>query len=274
MSTPAPHTGNALGRAWPGCALALWATAWRAGAVAPDEVLHTLGDYAQTHELDAGPGTGVASSAVAIDVVRLVRDAAAVTVALPVPGDAQGLPPGVLDGPALAGGEVLLLARPDGAPLHLTARGTAERCRWTVRALQAPLDVGSVGVEQPLGELEYELREAIGDAAAVLAELAGPRTGGPADLRDALAARTAARALDLPPHDRLRVDRVLAQAAQVEAIVDLAGPSSTLRTGGGLGASATHLDTADTQLRRLTNLTRQARAAAVNTLLRDYVRDL
>lgn len=262
MSRSLPQSGTALLRAWPASALAVWAAAWRAGAVAPDDVVHTLHDYAQAHEIDAAADTGVLSGGGALDLLRIVGDAAASAVALPAAGEPQGLPPGALTDDVLAAGEVLLLAVPSGPTLAVTARGAAERCRWTFRALAAPFDVDTIGGDQSPGELEYELREAVDEAAAVIAGLAGPRSAGPADLRDALAARTHAVSLDLPPHERPRVDRMLATAAQIDAIVSLAG--------GGLGASAGQLDTADTALRRLSSLTRRARAAAVNTLLRDY----
>lgn len=264
MSRSLPESGHALLRAWPASALALWAAAWRAGSAAPDDVLHTLHDYAQVHDVDAAPGAPIASGASALELIRLVGEAPAAAVVFPAPGDAQGLGPGLLDAEVLATAEVLLIARPGGTPLSISARGTAERCRWTVRVVEQPLDVEALGGDRGVGELEYELREAVGEAAAVIAGLTGPRSSGPADLRDALAARTRAGLLDLPPHDRPRVDRILATAAQIDAIVDLAS--------GDLGASAAQLDTADTELRRLSALTRRARAGAINTLLRDYRR--
>lgn len=264
MSRSLPQSGTALLRPWPATALALWVAAWRAGAVAPDDVVHTLHDYAQTHEIDAAPDTGVTTGGDALDLLRMVGDATASAVALPAPGDAQGLPPGVLTGEILAAGEVLLLARPEAPPLAVTARGAAERCRWTVRPLAAPVDVEAIGGDQTPGDLEYELRDAVDEAAALIAGLAGPRSAGPADLRDALAARTRALSMDLPPHDRHRVDRMLATTAQIDAIISLAG--------GGPGASAEQLESADSQLRHLTALTRRARAAAVNSLLREYRR--
>ncbi len=264
MSTSLPRSRSALLRPWPASALALWTAAWRAGLAAPDDVLHTLHDYAQAHEVDAAPGSGIAAGAGALELIRGVGAATAAAVAMPAPGDAQGLPPGVLTDEVLGAGEVLLLAQPGGGTSMVTARGTGERCRWTVRAVPVPLDVDALGPEQGLGELEYALRDAVTEAAEVIAGLSGPRHEGPADLRDALAARTRAASLDLPPHDRQRVDRILATAAQIDAIVELAG--------GGLGASAGQLASADGRLRELTSLTRRARTAAINTLLRDYRR--
>lgn len=255
MSRSLPDASAGLLRAWPASALAVWAAAWQAGLASPDDVLHTLHDFSESHELDTG-GT-------ALDLVQLVGAATRSAVVFPAPGDVQGLPPGALGREALDAGEVLILERTDGPPLALAARGSIERCRWSVRVLPPETEVEVLGGDQPAGELEYELREAVGEAATVIAGLTGPRTGGPADLRDALAARTAAAALDLPPHELRRVDRILATTAQIDAIVDLAG---------GIGATAGQLDSADGQLRRLTTLTRRARAAAINALLRDYRR--
>jgi len=125
MSRSLPESGTALLHAWPASALAVWAAAWRAGAASPDDVVHTLHDYAQAHELDAAPDSGVASGS-ALDLVQLVGRATASAVVLPAAGDAQGLPPGLLTEEVLAAGEVLLLAYLDGQVLTVTARGTAE----------------------------------------------------------------------------------------------------------------------------------------------------
>ncbi|GAC57262.1 hypothetical protein GOHSU_18_00170 [Gordonia hirsuta DSM 44140 = NBRC 16056] len=265
MSRSLPHSTTGLARAWPVSALAVWAAAWRAGRVAPDDVLHTLQDYAQSHELDVAPDSGLNPGGTALDLVALVGQAPSQVVLLPSPGDLQGLPPGPQTGVLSSAEEVLLLERPQQPPLALTARGSIERCRWSVRALAQPLDLSALGGDRGLGEMEYELREATGEAAVVIAALSGPRAGGPADLRDALTARTRTFALELPPHDRPRADRVLASAAQLEAIIELAGA--------GPGVSAEQLEAAAGQLRRLSALTRRARAAAVNDLLREYRRD-
>ncbi|WP_161896440.1 serine/threonine protein kinase [Gordonia spumicola] len=247
-------------RAWPVSALAVWAAARAAGRCAPDDVLHTLHDYSQAHELD-----GLMSGDV-LDLLDVVSGNAHLAVRMPSPGDAQGLPPGTPDG-----AEVLLIDdRPLGsegptAALALTARGTAERCRWELSRVPTPLAVDRLSSDLPLGELEYELREAVGEAAQLIAGLSGARASSPADLRDALAALTEARRIDLPPHEHPRVDRVITSAAQIDAIIDLAGV-------GALGVSGAQTDVADHRLRRLTALTRTARTAAINTLITDYRR--
>lgn len=256
-------------RAWPVSALAVWAAARDASRCAPDDVLHTLHDYAQAHEVD-GPSDDVHTGDV-LELLDLVAANAHVAVRMPAAGDAQGLPPGTVTDSAMTTGEVLLIDdRPAGSDgptlaLGLIARGTPERCRWELNRLTTAVAVDRLSSDLPLGELEYNLREAVGEAAQIIAGLSGARPSTPADLRDALAAMTEARRLDLPPHDNPRVDRVLAAAAQIDAIVQLAGV-------GALGVSGAQSTVADDRLRRLTSLTRTARTAAINTLITDYRR--
>ncbi|GAA4662135.1 serine/threonine protein kinase [Gordonia humi] len=262
MSTP-PITTM---RAWPAASLAVWAAARDAGRCAPDDVLHTLGDFAQVHEVDAAETSGDVLS-----LLDIVSRNAHLAVRMPAPGDAQGLPPGALTQAAMTAGEVLLLdPRPVGAEgvvdaLALIPRGTPERCRWTVLRSETPIAVDRLSSDLPLGELEYELRDAVGETAQIIAGLSGARAASPADLRDALGALTEARRIDLPPHDNPRVDRVLASAAQIDAIVALAGS-------GTLGVTGAQHDVADERLRELASLTRAARTAAINTCIVDYRR--
>lgn len=252
-------------RSWPASALAVWAAAREAGRCSADDVLHTLHDYAQVHELD--PGGDI------LDLLGAVSGANAMCVRLPAPGDAQGLPPGRPTDAAMAAGEVILIddREPEGPStpaagtmraLALVPIGTAERCRWQSMRYDRDVAVGALLSDSPLGEVEYELRSAVAEAATSIAALGG-RRGSPADLRDALAARVSASTIDLPPHDNPRVDRVLASAAQIDAIVSLTGT-------GELGDSGSQLATADERLRGLSALARRARSAAVNTLIADY----
>ncbi|WP_420039890.1 serine/threonine protein kinase [Gordonia sp. MP11Mi] len=262
MSTP----GTTTMRAWPTATLAVWAAARDAQRCAPDDVLHTLHDFAQAHELDA-----VDASGDALAVLDAVAGNAHLAVRLPAPGDAQGLPPDPLTDAAMAAGEVLLIdPRPCPAQgpvdaLALIARGTPERCRWTLLRSRTPIAVDRLSADLPLGELEYQLRDAVSEAAQIIAGLSGMRATSPADLRDALAAMTAARRVDLPPHDNPRVDRVLASAAQIDAIVALAGTSS-------IGVTGVQHELADDRFRALTALTRAARTSAINTCIVDYRR--
>lgn len=252
----------ALMRPWPASAFAAWAAARDAGACSADDVLHTLHDYAQAHELDPGGGGP-------LDLLAAVSGAAHLCVRLPAPGDAQGLGPGTLTDAAMAAGEVILVDdRPRPAagpsrPLALVPLGTSERCRWQVFRYPSEIAVDVLGSDVSLGEVEYDLKSAVTGAASIIAGLSGARRGSPADLRDALAARTEAGRIDLPPHDYPRVDRVLASTAQIDAIISLVGS-------GTLGDSGSQLATADDELRRLSALSRRARAAAINTLIGEY----
>lgn len=256
-------TGSSLALlgAWPASALAAWAAARDAGRCAADDVLETLQHYAQVHELD--PGGGV------LDLLATVSGAAHLCVRMPVPGDAQGLPPGRPTEAAMAAGEVILVDdREDGAdgptrPLALIPIGTAERCRWQSMRYDHPIAVDQLLSDSPLGELEYDLREAVGEAAKAIGRLGGARGGSPADLRDALAARVTASQIDLPPHDNPRIDRVLASCDQIDAIISLVGSGS-------LGDSGAQLTVADDQLRRLSSLARRARSAAINALIVEF----
>lgn len=262
MSTP-PITTM---RAWPAATLGVWAAARDAGRCAPDDVLHTLHDFAQAHELDGAGGSGGA-----LDLLDAVTGNAHLAVGMPAPGDAQGLPPDPITDAAMTAGEVLLIDPRRGPAdgrvdaLALIARGTPERCRWTLSRASTPIAVDRLSADRPLGEIEYELRDAVDEAARIIAGLSGQRATSPADLRDALAAMTQARRVDLPPHDNPRVDRVLASAAQIDAIVTLAGD-------GTLGVSGTQNDVAERRLHALAALTRSARTAALNTCIVDYRR--
>ncbi|EGD56154.1 serine/threonine protein kinase [Gordonia neofelifaecis NRRL B-59395] len=250
-------------RAWPASAVAVWAAARDAGRCAADDVLHTLHDYAQVHELDPGGD--------ALALLATVSGNAHMCVRMPAAGDAQGLPPDRATDAAMTAGEVILIDdRAAGAtgptrPLALVPFGTAERCRWQSMRYDAEFAVDQLLSDGPLGEIEYELREATGDAATIIGALSGARAASPADLRDALAARVAHARIDLPPHDNPRIDRVLASSAQIDAIVSLTGA-------GALGDSGSQVASADDQLRRLSALSRRARSAAVNTLIVEYSR--
>ncbi|ALG84820.1 hypothetical protein [Gordonia phthalatica] len=252
---------TALLHAWPASALAAWAAARDAGRCAADDVLATLHHYAQVHELD--PGGGI------LELLATVSGPAHLCVRMPAPGDAQGLPPGRPTDAAMTTRELLLVDdREPGAsgptrPLALIPIGTAERCRWQSMRYDAEIAVDRLVADDSLGELEYELKEATGTAATLIAGLSGARRRAPADLRDALAARVAAAQIDLPPHDLPRVDRVLASTAQIDGILSLVGS-------GALGDSGSQLNAADDQFRRLSSLTRRARSAAVNAVIAEF----
>lgn len=254
-------SSTALLHAWPASALATWAAARDAGRCAADDVLTTLHHYSQVHELD--PGGGI------LDLLAAVSGRAHLCVRMPAPGDTHGLPPGRPTEVALTAGEVLLVDdREPGTsgparPLALIPRGTAERCRWQAMRYDAEIAVDRLVADAPLGELEYELRNATGTAATLIAGLGGGRRRAPVDLRDALAARVAAARIELPPHEIPRVDRLLASIAQIDGILSLVGS-------GDLGDSGSQVNSADDQFRRLSSLTRRARSAAVNAVIAEF----
>ena len=254
-------------RGWPGGTVAAWAAAWGAGRCSPDDVLGVVHDYGQAHEVDAAVGVDVADGP--LGLVELLRSATQVAVRLPAPGDPQGLPPGVVGTEELDAGEVVLIDdREPGAegpchPLILIARPTPERCRWIVSRSATEIDVHRLSAEVHPADAEAELREGLREAVELLSGIGPSLRSGPADLRDAMAARTHAAMIDLPPHDEPRIDRILGSAAQIDAIVSLTGAGAT-------GATGTQQEAADAVLRRLSSQARSARAAALNAVIRRY----
>ncbi len=250
--------------AWPACGLAVWAAAWRAGRTSADDVLDVLGHFADRHI--ANDHTGELDPDVPftrLSLLELVGDAETFAVRLPGAGDAQGLPPGPATTAALDAGQVVLASRSDSV-LALVPRIDADVCRWSVYRYRPAFEIRPTSAA---AELEYELRQSVSEASEVIARLGSrvsPAEGTP-DLRAALHDRTQQLRVHLPPHDRTRADRLLDTAAQVEAIVTLAGSPT-------FGLSAAGHTTGDSELRRLATLARTARAAAVNTVIEDFAR--
>lgn len=253
-------------QAWPACALGTWAAAWLGGRCSPDDVADTLAGL-------GGAVAGDAASGSVLDVLALLRGARTLSVRLPGPGDPQGLPPGVATTAALHAGEVLLVGdgvagsapralipgRP-AAPDMDTGRG-GPGVHWSVYDYAVP--VPDAGVPAA-GDVEYELRQAVSDIAAMIDRLGSRTDVPPRELRAAVRTETARHQLDLPPHDDPRATRLIETAAQVEAIVTVAG-------GATFGSSAGHWQAGDTELRRLARLARTARASAVNRVISEYL---
>ncbi|GAB2673666.1 hypothetical protein GCM10027169_39370 [Gordonia jinhuaensis] len=262
--------GSPLTTVWGAApALAGWAAAWRAGDCSPDDVLDALhdldGQSVLTHqvgvadietagELELRP-TGEGTDA----LLRILRAPTVFEVLTPAPGDTMGLPAGPVRTAALNAGELVVLRDPRRRKTFCLIAHRADRYTlvWTLHScpqLRTP-------VPRPLCEVEYELREAVREVTDILSRLSG-RTNTPEDLRARLHDLTARRMVDLPPTADDRVHRVIAQAAQVGAIADLA-----LQSAGGFGVTGTHQDTGETALRRLADLARVARMTAVNTAI-------
>jgi hypothetical protein len=258
--------------AWPGCALGSWAAAWLGGRCAPDDVTDTLTEFADRHELvDADELLDGHPADARLALLALLRRARRIDVRLPTAGDPQGLPPDPVTTDALGAGEVLLLDHTsEGADgVGVTTVGLIpaladDICRWTLRRY-----THAVPPRQPesLAQMEFDLREAIRDTATIIGGLGsgGTRLSGH-DLRTALARLTLRHQVILPPHDDHRATRVIDSAAQVEAIVTLAGAQAPT-----FGTTARHLDAGDGELRRLAGLARSARAVAVNQVIREHL---
>lgn len=251
--------------AWPGCALGAWSAAWRAGACAPDDVTDTLTEFAERHEITDPQGFlgQLRAGDARLDLLALLRGATTFEVRLPTAGDPQGLPPDPATTAALDAGEVLLLHGTEQVAALTPTRTDDGTCRWTAHRFGS-----SVPWRQPrsLGEVEYELREAVRETATIIGGLGstGGRTN-PTELRATLARLTLRHQVVLPPHDDNRATRVIDSAAQVEAIVALTGAHAPT-----FGVAASHLDHGDARLRRLAALARSARAAAVNTVIGEF----
>ncbi|MCR5976455.1 serine/threonine protein kinase [Gordonia jinghuaiqii] len=280
--------------AWPTCALGAWSAAWIAGRCSPDDVISALAESADRHEVhrrnevherndgraaaqELSPPTGSANGA--LDLLGLLRSADALVVRLPSTGDPQGLPPHPATSAALVAGEVLLVERREadaGGTLALIPELVTQAadpphvtCRWSVFRYDTTLDLGHLVSAGPTaGDLEYQLQQAVRDAARIIGGLGGRRSTDATDLRVQLAGLTARHRVSLPSHARdARSTRLIDTAAQVEAIVDLAGARRVE-----IGDSAGQWDSGDSTLRGLQILTRSARAAAVNHTILELLR--
>ena len=206
--------------------LTVWASAWRAGAVAPDDVLDALEAWAPLQRAHAGdrvatgrtglpePGDGAVGAAALFTALRGVP-ADGLHLVLPVPGDVRGLPPGTdFAGAALARGQGVL-APSLGLGLVPVPEGE-EMVRWVAYAVPGDAAVPDhVG----LGEAEHGLRQATRDTARAVTELdvAG---GDVRHVRGRIAAVLRARpALRWPAATPPRALRVLDQADEVAAIL-------------------------------------------------------
>jgi hypothetical protein len=197
-------------------------------------------------------------------------------VVLPAPGDVAGLPgPPEYNRTALAAGECVLtepvtqgwaaaLAPVLGLVPQITLFGSVwepgAMVAWSVRPVNPP----RVTVVGSLAEAERELREALASATDTLARLDVARWRD--DAADRVAAVRDGGLPDkaLPPSAPGRTARVLATAARVRAIVELAAEDD--------GAAVTGHDVQQRArtLRELDGVSRRAMAAAVNGMLEPH----
>ncbi|MHC3002134.1 serine/threonine protein kinase [Gordonia sp. GN26] len=264
--------------AWPTCALGAWSAAWLTGRCSPDDVIEALAESADRHEVSTEqPTTPTGSGNGVLDLLGLLKPARRLAVRLPSTGDPQGLPPNPATSKALTAGEVLLVDDSDTAgTLALVPEFSTlgvdppyVTCWWTTFRYADRLDLDHLVSSGPsAGDLEYDLRQAVRDAASIIGGLGGRRSVDAGDLRKELAGLTARHRVALPPHALdARSTRLIDTAAQVEAIVDLAGARRVE-----IGDTAGQWDSGDSALRGLQTLTRTARAAAVNATIGELLR--
>ncbi|WP_127783077.1 hypothetical protein [Rhodococcus sp. X156] len=251
--------------------LTVWASAWLAGAAAPDDALDALTAWAPVQRVHAadpetaaqtglpGPGAGTVGAAALFTTLRRstaggrAGSGAEVRLVLPVAGDVRGLPAGTsFARAALAAGEGVLV--PDAGLGLVPAAEGEEALRWVVHSL--PVDVPPAE-HVGLAEAEHALRSAVRDSARALDELQVARED--ATVRQRIAA--ALRATPQPEWPRgvpPRALRVLDQAQHVGAILEAAAQDTP---GGAWSAAAA--DAREQLLRPLWTDVRTAQLAAV-----------
>ncbi len=254
----------------PSATFTVWASAWLAGAAAPDDVLDALGPWALAHDVQAAddatalvttlppPGSPVSSLAFLLALLRRTSPRSPARLVLPVPGDVRGLPgPGVFSREATAAGEGVLFV---DAGLGVVPTTIADGVlRWTVYPVP---DAGPPVEYVALSQAERDLREQVRQSASVLTSLgvARHRPG----VREEIAAALRARPESLWPAGMPgQALRVLQHADEVEAILAAA---SVDEPGGALSASAA--DARREALRPIETAVRIARRAAVAEAVR------
>ena len=267
----------------------VWTSAWLNGAAAADDVLDALQSWAELHEVVAQDDATAelldlptaleqpVSPALLLAALRKIGVRAGELV-LPVAGDLRGLRSHApFAAAALHAGEGAVLSTWNGedatsehADLGLVPQwrgpagarsAPADRVlRWTVFHLPSAPN----GERMPLGEAEHGLSGAMRAAATALIEL-GVAKHRP-NVREEIAAVVAATPdLEWPPGMPPRSLKVLARAAEVDAILTVA---MTDAPGGALSASATR-GRAEA-LRPLNDAVRAARRAAVDEAVRTF----
>jgi hypothetical protein len=276
----------------PSATLAVWANAWLAGTAAPDDVLDALSLWAPKHLVTAydsaaagrtglpWPELSDSGSALLLQTIRTAAGRTpggpAVTVAMPVPGDVRGLPPGTqFQRDAIAVGEALIVTDPhhastavglvpdfeyDEADADEEYDPDVSALSWTVYS--APGTPPAPHID--LGEAEFELRSAVRAAADALGALRAGAAGADVDDPRGLVEQVleSGRAHRLPDNVPTRAVRVLENAAHVDAIITVSSGLMPI----GLQSSS-EVQIASDALRPLIGVVRAARMAALSAIL-------
>ncbi len=233
-------------------------------AVVDDDEPHTV-----TFEALAGGEPRDTSSGVA-DVLAALRHhgASELRVALPVPGDVLGLPgPPAFNAVAVQAAECVLAQSPDpdGPAFGIVPQVQAFGSVWEPGTLVAwvlhPTQWHRASVVAALAEADRELRGALVEATHTLASLDLARWRQDAAEQIEAVRRGVLHRSALPPSAPARAVAVLASAARVRAIVELA----TLDDGAAV--TGWEADRRAEALRRLDAVARRAMVAAVNAAL-------
>ena len=140
----------ACGVPCPSATFTVWASAWLAGAAAPDDVLDALAPWADAHDVQAADDAAAAATALPPPGAPVTladrscwprcagpRPARPARLVLPAPGDVRGLPgPGLFSREATAAGEGVLFA---DVGLGVVPTPIADGVvRWTVYRVPEP----------------------------------------------------------------------------------------------------------------------------------------
>lgn len=256
----------------PSATLAVWAASWLAGDAAPDDVIDALAVWAPMHLI----GAADAETAVRHDLewpeltasgvptlLRILRaEDGDVRLVLPAAGDVRGLPVGTeYARAAVAAGEGIQIGTAGKPGLGLVpSREGPDVLRWTIFSIPIVVDSAeSMG----LREAEFELRQAVREAADVLASLPTVATGMPgADARTLVADAVQAQAKHRWPASLSpRHLQVIDTADTVAAILTVAAAVATEQA-----PSASTAHTREVLLRRLWDVVRVARVASANSV--------
>lgn len=192
--------------------LAVWFTAWAAGAASLDDARDAVVGGDAAHDVLGLPGEPEPVPLIlALGRLR-AAGATAAGLALPVPGDPLGLAgPVAFNADAVEAAEAVVLDGVDGGLVpHVAGAGVTWRLHQAVSRRQVP----------DLSEADTQLRQALLDTANALARLDVARWR--PEVADELIALRRGHDLTFPPAWEARAVRVASLATRCRAIVDLA----------------------------------------------------